>query len=65
MSGRSRHAAVGLLLALAACLAAGCGYSFRGNLPAHIKTVAVPVFQNRTQVAGLENTITSAVVSAF
>jgi len=65
MSDRSRHAAIGLLLALAACLAAGCGYGFRGNLPAHIKTVAVPVFQNRTQVAGLENTITSAVVSAF
>jgi lipopolysaccharide assembly LptE-like protein len=65
MSDRSRHAAIGLLLALAACLAAGCGYGFRGNLPAHIKTVAVPVFKNRTQVAGLENTITSAVVSAF
>ena len=65
MSGRSRHVTVGLLLALAACLPAGCGYSFRGNLPDHIKTVAVPVFKNRTEVAGLENTITSAVVSAF
>ena len=65
MSRRSRRAAAGLLLALAGFLPAGCGYSFRGNLPGHLKTVAVPVFKNRTEVAGLETTITSAVISAF
>jgi len=65
MSRRSRRAAAGLLLALAGFLPASCGYGFRGNLPGHIKTVAVPVFKNRTEVAGLETTITSAVVSAF
>ena len=65
MSRRPRHAAVGLLLVFAACLATGCGYSFRGNLPSHIKTVAVPIFKNRTEAPGLENTITSAVISAF
>lgn len=65
MSHRPRHAAVGLLLVFAACLPTGCGYSFRGNLPGHIKTVAVPMFKNKTEAAGLENTITSAVVSAF
>jgi outer membrane lipopolysaccharide assembly protein LptE/RlpB len=59
------HAAVGLLLVVAASLPTGCGYSFRGNLPGHIKTVAVPTFKNQTQAAGLENTITSAVISAF
>jgi hypothetical protein len=65
MSHRPRHAAVGLLLAFAACLPTGCGYSFHGNLPGHIKTVAVPMFKNNTEAAGIENTITSAVISAF
>ena len=45
--------------------AGGCGYSFRGNLPDHLKTVSVPVFRNRTTEAGAESTITSAVVNAF
>jgi hypothetical protein len=65
MSHRPRHAAVGLLVVFAACLPTGCGYSFRGNLPGHIKTVAVPTFKNNTEAAGLENTITTAVISAF
>ena len=65
MSHRPRRAAVGLLLVFVTCLATGCGYSFRGNLPSHIKTVAVPIFKNRTEAPGLENTITSAVISAF
>lgn len=65
MRRRPRHSAVGLLLILVACLPTGCGYSFRGNLPGHIKTVAVPMFKNNTAAAGLENTITSAVISAF
>ena len=55
----------GVLLALVALLTAGCGYSFRGNMPDHIKTVAVPIFKNTTQAAGLENAITSAIVTAF
>jgi outer membrane lipopolysaccharide assembly protein LptE/RlpB len=45
--------------------AGGCGYSFRGNLPARIRTVAVPVFVNKTQEPAVENIITSAVVNAF
>ncbi len=65
MSHLPRHAIFGLLLVIGACLATGCGYSFRGNLPSHIKTVAVPIFKNRTEAPGLENTITSAVISAF
>ncbi len=59
------HARRLLALAAAAALLAGCGYSFRGTLPEHIKTVAVPIFKNRTQVPAVENGITSAVVNAF
>lgn len=54
-----------LALALAAGVLAGCGYSTRGNLPEHIKTVAVPIFKNRTLEPGVESALTSGVVNAF
>jgi len=44
---------------------AGCGYSLHGNLPDRIKTVAVPVFVNRTAEPAVENFLTQAVVQAF
>ena len=44
---------------------AGCGYSFRGNLPDHIKTVAVPIFTNKTSEPAVESFLTSAVVEAY
>ena len=52
-------------LALTSLLMAGCGYGTRGNLPSHIKTVAVPIFKNRTLEPGVESAITSGVVNAF
>jgi hypothetical protein len=60
-----RRAGRGLGLVLAAVLLAGCGYSTRGSLPDHIKTVAVPIFKNRTLEPGVESAITSGVVNAF
>lgn len=60
-----RARAGALALALLATAAGGCGYSLSGSLPAHIKTVAVPTFTNRTQEPAVENTITAAVVNAF
>jgi len=52
-------------LALGSLLLAGCGYSTRGNLPDHIKTVAVPIFKNRTLEPGVESAITAGIVNAF
>jgi len=52
------------LLALVVTLS-GCGYSFQGTLPDHVKTVAVPIFLNRTQQPAVENVITRAIVDAF
>jgi len=54
-----------LTLALAALGLGACGYSFRGTLPPHVRTVAVPIFFNRTQEPGVESIITRAVVQAF
>ena len=52
-------------LLLTALLLGGCGYSLGGNLPGHIKTVAVPVFVNRTHEPAVENFLTRAVIDAF
>ena len=46
-------------------LATGCGYSTKGNLPDHIKSVAVPTFRNKTEQPAVESTITAAVINAF
>jgi outer membrane lipopolysaccharide assembly protein LptE/RlpB len=54
-----------LALALAAVGLGACGYSFRGTLPPHIRTVAVPIFMNRTQEPGVESIVTRAIVEAF
>jgi len=62
---RGRLAGPALGLILAAIVLAGCGYGTRGSLPDHIKTVAVPIFKNRTLEPGVESAITSGVVNAF
>jgi outer membrane lipopolysaccharide assembly protein LptE/RlpB len=54
-----------LALGLLATALAGCGYSFRGTLPEHIQTVAVPLFANKTGEPRVESLLTSAVVEAF
>lgn len=54
-----------LALAVAVAALTGCGYSLRGNLPEHVKTVAVPVFTNRTAEPAIESFLTQAVVEAF
>jgi outer membrane lipopolysaccharide assembly protein LptE/RlpB len=62
MTGQSARG-VGLLLALALALG-GCGYSLRANLPPGIKSVHVPVLENRTQEPGIEDFITQALTQA-
>jgi outer membrane lipopolysaccharide assembly protein LptE/RlpB len=61
---RRRRLRAAALAALTVTLA-GCGYSFQGTLPRHIKTIAVPIFVNRTQQPGVESVITRAVADAF
>ena len=63
MTRTGRAPAFGLVLLVLGL--AGCGYSFRGNLPDHIKTVAVPVFTNKTAEPAVESFLTSAVVDAY
>ena len=65
MAERGRRTGRALGLILGAVVLAGCGYSTKGSLPDHIKTVAVPIFKNRTLEPGVESAITSGVVNAF
>lgn len=61
---RPRALAV-LLVSLAAAVAlGGCGYSLRTSMPAGIKSVHVPVLENRTAEPGIEDFITSALTQA-
>ena len=64
MAERRRQAGRALGLILVTVVLAGCGYSTRGSLPDHIKTMAVPIFKNRTLEPGLDSAITSGVVNA-
>ena len=52
-------------LGLVAIAVGGCGYSLRGHVPPHIKTVGVPIFQNRTTEPAVEGFLTRAIVEAF
>lgn len=54
----------GLLLVLGG---AGCGYRFQsaGAIPAGLEPIYIEVFENRTSQAGLETTVTNAVVAEF
>lgn len=54
------------LLLLVALVAGGCSYSPNPTLfPTHLKTIAVPVFQNRTTQPLLDEEVTTAVVNRF
>lgn len=53
-------------VALAVALGvSACGYSLRASLPANIKTVHVPVLENRTQEPGIEDFVTRALTEAL
>jgi hypothetical protein len=55
-----------LPLLFIAALAAACGpYSFSGSASTHIKTIAVPVFEDRTAEFGVKERLNSAIVDEF
>lgn len=64
---RTKRILLGLVVLLTLA-AAGCGYGFRGTvsyLPKDIKTVAIPYLENDTSEAGLEITVTDAIIREF
>ena len=62
---RTRQATLGLAAVLA-CAAASCAYTVRSSaLPPHLRTVAIPVFENATTEYTLEQDLTNAVIDRF
>jgi outer membrane lipopolysaccharide assembly protein LptE/RlpB len=54
-----------LCIAAAGCVCS-CGYTTSSaSIPPHLKTLAIPVFENGTTEPGLEQTITTEVVARF
>jgi outer membrane lipopolysaccharide assembly protein LptE/RlpB len=50
-----------VLLATASCVK----YSFRGALPSSIKTIAIPLFEDKSNWVGVQEQLTNAVINAF
>ena len=62
---RRRRALAVFLAPLAASLAfGGCGYSLRTSMPAGIRSIHVPVLENKTAEPGIEDFITQALTQA-
>jgi outer membrane lipopolysaccharide assembly protein LptE/RlpB len=63
VNGRARLAAAALVVAVGG---GGCAYTTSpALLPSHLKTVAVPVFENATTEYTLEQEVTEAVIARF
>jgi outer membrane lipopolysaccharide assembly protein LptE/RlpB len=54
-----------ILLLLLAPLLGGCAYSFKGSLPPHLRTVAIPPIENRTAEFGVAEELTELVLARF
>ncbi|MDZ7264382.1 MAG: LPS assembly lipoprotein LptE [candidate division KSB1 bacterium] len=55
------------MFVIIACIGVHCGYySFSGSsLPPHIRTLAIPVFENKTTEFGVPEDITDALINEF
>ncbi|MCG3155895.1 MAG: hypothetical protein DKINENOH_02503 [bacterium] len=64
--GAATPARAVLLLAALFSWVAGCGvYSFSGSANPHLKTVAVPIFEDRTAEFGVKEQLTEAIIASF
>jgi hypothetical protein len=43
----------------------GCYYSFKGSLPGHLKSIAIPLFDDRTAYPNIREDLTNLVVDKF
>ena len=57
-----------ILLSISCFLFYGCGYHLVGtgkNLPEHLKTISIPVFQNTSSQPEIHRELTSAILQSF
>lgn len=66
MKNSRRAAGVVIFFGTIFVLTIHCGfYSLKGSLPPHLKTVAIPLFENQTSEFGITETLTDAVTNEF
>ncbi|MCC6581760.1 MAG: LptE family protein [Phycisphaeraceae bacterium] len=58
----ARVRGIWMVIAMALLTAIGCGYTQKDLYPADVRTVAVPIFKNRTFHKGLEFDLTEALI---
>lgn len=56
---------LGAMVVVAACLTGCATFGSRAGLPAHAKSIAIPVFRNKTLEYGAEEDVTGVVVHEF
>ncbi len=54
-----------LLLILFLVFLQSCMYSFKGSLPPHIRSIAIPLFENQTAEYRINETITDLLIQQF
>lgn len=56
-----------IAISIASFLLSGCGYTLvgRGSLPRHIKTIAIPIFENITLEQGVEDIVTQSIREVY
>lgn len=55
-----------VFLLLPAYFLSGCGfYTFSGNVPGHLESIAIPAVENRTAEFGLVEELTDAIIESF
>lgn len=54
-----------LFLLTLSFISQSCFYSFKGSLPAHIQSIAIPLFENQTPEYRINETITDLLVQQF
>jgi len=60
-----RRPALAGLVVLIGLAAASCGYSLHPSLPSGIRTLQVPVLENKTSEPGIEDFLTQALIQAI
>jgi len=64
-SDRLRQRGAFLVAALTALMVQSCVYSFQGNLPAHLESIAIPLVENQTAEYQINETITNLLTQQF
>lgn len=53
------------LIIFTSLIVVSCYYSFKGSLPSHLKSIAIPIFVDKSGYPGIQNKVTDAITESF